>query len=131
MITPGYRVTRDGRVFSPFCNWRGLGEREMKPSLNSNGYPSVRLTIDGQTCKRVRLAVHRLVAREFLGPRPSPEHVVRHLNGDKTDNRAVNLAWGTAKENSMDRERHGRTARGDRHGMRIKAIRKREQQEAA
>lgn len=116
--TPGYRVTADGKVFSTGHNWRGYGEREMRPTPNSDGYPSVRLTVEG---KRVRLAVHRLVAREYLPPRPSPEHEVRHLDGDKTNNTVENLAWGTAKENAEDRERHGRTSRGLRHSSAIRS----------
>ena len=110
--TPDYRVTREGRVFAVNTNWRGYGEREMAQQPNADGYPSVRLTVDG---KRKRLAVHRLVAAEFLPPRPSPAHEVRHLDGDKTNNHFSNLAWGTRKENAEDRERHGRTARGERH----------------
>jgi hypothetical protein len=110
--TPGYIVTAEGRVFSVASNWRGYGEREMRQSLNADGYPSVRLTIDG---KRTRLAVHRLVARDYLPPRPSLAHEVRHLDGDKTNSAARNLAWGTRKENAADRERHGRTYRGERH----------------
>lgn len=45
------------------------------------------------------LKVHRLVCEAFHGPRPSPKHVVIHLNEDATDNRAENLKWGTQKEN--------------------------------
>jgi hypothetical protein len=115
--TPGYRVTADGRVFAVSTNWRGYGEREMRQTPNADGYPSVRLTIDG---KRKRLAVHRLVAREFLPPRPSPVHEVRHLDGDKWNNCVGNLAWGTPKDNADDRERHGRTSRGERHSIAIK-----------
>lgn len=49
---------------------------------------------------------HRLVARAFLGePRDGQE--VRHLNGRRDDNRAVNLAWGTGSENSRDAIAHG------------------------
>lgn len=116
--TPGYEVTRDGRVFSVSHNWRGYGMRELVQDLNHDGYPSVRLTMHG---KRTRLAVHRLVAWEYLPHRPDPKHEVRHLNGDKTDNRVENLAWGTRKQNAEDRHRHGRTSRGESHSKAIKA----------
>lgn len=43
---------------------------------------------------------HRLVAAKYLGdPRGK---VVRHLNGNKTDNRPENLALGTVEENNLD-----------------------------
>lgn len=77
-------------------------------------YKAVSLRKDG---KRLRRYVHSLVAYAFLPPRPSSEHEVRHLNGERGDNHIDNLAWGTRKENAADRERHGRTARGARHGM--------------
>ena len=115
--TPGYRVTLDGRVFSVESNWRGYGEREMRQTLNSDGYPSVRLTINK---KRVRLVVHRLVAQAFLPLCPSSFHEVRHLDGDKANTHASNFAWGTRKENAADRERHGRTSRGLLHSAAIR-----------
>lgn len=115
--TSGYRVTAEGRVFSLASNWRGYGEREMRQTPNADGYPSVRLTLDG---KRVRLAVHRLVAQNYLPARPSPDHQIRHIDGDKGNPHAENLAWGTAKENADDRERHGRTSRGEKHAIAIK-----------
>lgn len=116
--TPGYEVTPDGRVFSVLHNWRGYGRRELRQDLNIDGYPSVRLTIDG---KRTRIAVHCLVAREHLPARPSPQHEVRHLDGNKANRAASNLAWGTAKENADDRELHGRTSRGEAHSAYIRA----------
>ena len=116
--TPGYEVTQDGRVFSVASNWRGYGRRELRQDLNDDGYPSVRLTING---KRVRYAVHRLVALHHLPPRPSERHEVRHIDGDKTNSHAENLAWGTRKENADDRERHGRTSRGTAHSAAIRA----------
>lgn len=106
-----YSVTADGRVFSD-TNWRGYGRRELAQQPNADGYPSVRLSSGG---KRKRIAVHRLIAAKFLPPRPSLAHEVRHLDGDKTNNCASNLAWGTRKDNAADRERHGRTYRGERH----------------
>jgi len=116
--TPGYEITRDGLVFAISTNWRGYGRREMRQTPNADGYPSVRLTIDG---KRVRLAVHRLVAAKYLPPRPSMSHEVRHLDGNKAHCSAENLQWGTRKENADDRERHGRTSRGAAHSAAIKS----------
>lgn len=112
-----YEVTEDGRVFS-LTKWRGRGRAEMQQEPNGDGYPSVRLTVNG---RRTRIATHRLVAQMFLPPRPSPSHQVRHLDGDKSNRSARNLAWGTAKENADDRERHGRTSRGESHGNAIRA----------
>jgi hypothetical protein len=112
-----YRVTTDGRVFSVEHNWRGYGERELVQHLNSYGYPAVRLTANGH---RVRKCVHRLVAKHYLPERPSPRHEIRHLNGNKADNRVENLMWGTALENAADRESHGRTSRGQKHADAIK-----------
>jgi hypothetical protein len=117
VVLAGYTITRDGRVISG-SNWRGLGRRELAQDLNDDGYPSVRVTLAG---KRVRYAVHSLVASAFLPPRPSPRHEVRHLDGDKLNPHADNLAWGTQKENADDRERHGRTSRGTKHSAAIKA----------
>ena len=114
--TPGYRVTADGRVFSA-TNWRGYGERELSQLPHKGGYLSVRMVVDGH---RKRFLVHRLVAATFLPARPSPAHEVRHLDGNKLNNAASNLAWGTRKENADDRERHGRTSRGPLHSQAIK-----------
>lgn len=115
--TPHYEVTADGRVFSLDSNWRGLGQRELTQDLNSHGYPSVRVIVNG---RRVRYAVHKLVARTHLGPQPLPGYEVRHLDGNKLNNHYTNLAWGSRKDNADDRERHGRTSRGTRHSKAIK-----------
>jgi hypothetical protein len=111
-----YEVTREGRVFST-TNWRGYGRRELTQEPNDDGYPSVRLLING---KRTRKAVHVLVAQHHLTARPSPAHEVRHLDGNKLNPHADNLAWGTRADNASDREQHGRTSRGERHAAAIK-----------
>ncbi len=117
LMVAGYEVTRDGRIFST-SNWRGYGRRELVQDLNEDGYPSVRVVLAG---KRTRYAVHSLVAYAHLPARPSQRHEVRHIDGDKMNSGADNLAWGTPKENADDRERHGRTSRGERHAAAIRA----------
>lgn len=62
--------------------------------------------------------IHRLVLEAFVGPCPEGMQC-RHLDGDPANNRLSNLKWGTPKENQADRERHGRTCRGDRHWSRL------------
>ena len=114
---PGYVATRDGRIFSE-SNWRGYGLRELRQDVDRHGYPSVRLT--PMFGRRKRLKVHALVATAFLGARPSPAHEVRHLDGNPLNNAAENLAWGTRAENAADRERHGRTSRGEAHSIAVR-----------
>ena len=43
--------------------------------------------------------IHRIVAKLFV-PNPDNKPCVDHINGDKHDNRAVNLRWVTYKENN-------------------------------
>lgn len=109
---PGYEASHDGNIWSIASNWRGYGPRALAAHPNRYGYKCVGLMVNG---RKRRLPVHRLVALAFHGI-PTHEQQVRHLNGDKLDNRSANLRWGTALENAVDREIHGRTARGDRSG---------------
>jgi hypothetical protein len=45
---------------------------------------------------------HRLVMARYLGRALLPGELVRHLNGNKKDNRIENLALGSHLENTMD-----------------------------
>lgn len=56
--------------------------------------------------KRHPFMVHTLVAEAFHGPRPEGLWI-RHFNGVQEDNRAENLAYGTASENALDKTPHG------------------------
>lgn len=107
MIPEGYRALEDGTI---------LGRRfgtPMKPRPNNYGYLQVQMWVDG---KAKRFTVHVIVCEAFHGPRPTPKHQVRHLDGNKLNCRADNLKWGTAKENAADRKTHGTNNNGERHG---------------
>lgn len=43
--------------------------------------------------------------------------VTRHLNGNGSDNRSRNIAWGTQSDNEMDKARHGTSNRGERQWL--------------
>jgi DNA invertase Pin-like site-specific DNA recombinase len=59
--------------------------------------------------------VHQLVLLTFVGPLPEGQEV-RHLNGDRSDNRLENLCYGTRKENANDAVEHGTQPHGETHG---------------
>lgn len=61
----------------------------------SRGYYKVDLVKKG---KRKNATIHRLVAESFI---PNCEHLpqINHINGDKLDNRAVNLEWCSTSYN--------------------------------
>lgn len=95
-----YDASDDGQVRS-WCPYRGLPVPHALTQTLSRGYLLVRVgrAINPQP-------VHRLVMLAFVGPRPEGQEV-RHLDGDPTNNRLGNLAYGTPSENSYDAIRHG------------------------
>lgn len=80
--------------------------QEMKqcPSGKRNPYLTCGLSRNG---RRRTVRIHVLVCNAFHGPKPSTLHEVRHINGDLTDNRAANLAWGSHSDNMRDKVAHG------------------------
>ena len=89
---------------------RSFEGRIRAETLNLHGYLQVGLSVAGKhrTCQ-----IHRLIAAAWHG---SSELQTRHMDGDKLNNRPDNLRHGTAEENAADRQRHGRTARGESNG---------------
>lgn len=101
-----YEVSDEGKVRT----WLVRGSKNMaeRPSemigWEMRGYPTVLLrdTSGSRRCVRV----HSAVLLAFVGPCP-PGHEARHLDGSRNNNRLDNLKWGTPKENSDDKRRHG------------------------
>ena len=86
------KMTRIGNK-KRFCEMRFLS-----PIVQHSGYAHIGLWRNGD-CKQARL--HRLVAEAFcVNDNPQCKTQVNHLNEDKLDNRAENLEWVTAKENT-------------------------------
>jgi DNA-binding XRE family transcriptional regulator len=101
----GYTATAHGRVIS----YRSGTRRELSPRTHKGyRYVNVRRGVGRATAAQV--SVHSLILLAFVGPKPTPAHECRHLNGDAQDNRASNLLWGTSAENAADCTRHGTAA---------------------
>ena len=92
------REVEDGRR-----RLRRLKGRVLNPGLQTSGYRQVHLMRDGVDTPSL---VHRLVLIAFSGPPPEGA-VACHGNGDRGDNRAANLRWGTMQENTADAVEHG------------------------
>lgn len=110
-----YQVSSEGRVRSLDRTYgsRLYKGKLMNPSLEArSGYRVLGLHRNN---KSRPARVHNLVLEAFVGPRP-PRHDARHLNGDPTDNRLENLAWGTRRQNCIDAQIHGTWAHGESHG---------------
>ena len=108
-----YEVSNLGRVRAlPNRSHRAL---KIVPQQKTwTGYLYAALRGDGG--KDYSKAVHQLVLKAFVGPRPD-KMVVCHNNGNKQDNRLSNLRWDTQSNNAKEAYTHGRVpVYGDRHG---------------
>ena len=77
-----YSISNYGRIKNSFGEIQELRD-------NGNGYK-----------KKFGKYVHRMVAESFI-PKVEGKNEVNHKNGDKSDNRAINLEWVTHRENQI------------------------------
>lgn len=127
---PGYpniQAHADGRIRRTKVTRRQKGRggtyrnityptRELKPSLSGKYY---RVTVpnpepSGRYQKTE--SVHVLVALAHCKKKPG-QYLVRHKDGDTSNNTAHNLLWGTYRDNEKDKRLHGRTLSGGKHPM--------------
>ena len=108
---PGFEASSDGKIRLTVQR-RSHMPRILKASLSSSKYFVIGTMFDGV---KKQESVHRLVCEAFYGPPPSEASEVRHLDGAKQNNCAENLCWGNAKENAIDRKKHGRDRIGSQH----------------
>jgi hypothetical protein len=85
-----------------------------RPSRSRSGYYNLKL--GGRT-----MAVHVAVALAWYGSRPRG-FVIRHLDGDPSNNKPDNLRYGTRSENMRDRWFHQRQREAIAAGRSIEGI---------
>jgi len=125
-----YEVSDQGRIRSISRKTAsGVRGGKLLKGAPKNRYGHLKVSL---TCGPVRVTrdIHRLVAEAFLGPCP-PGLETRHGAGRTSDNRVVNLSYGTRSENSQDKFRDGVDNSGERQGaakldwVRVEEIRRR------
>lgn len=116
-MEPGYMASSLGRIKRPelrrtfMRNGRAVSDVRparclVGPRMNKKGY--ARVNLGG----RVYLA-HRIIAELFVENQEGKPQV-NHINGVKSDNRAVNLEWVSNYENRRHAVTHGLHAYGER-----------------
>jgi hypothetical protein len=107
---PDYEVSDLGRVRSWIAHAGRPLPHLIRPGLSTGGYEQLSMRIPGVEGSRRTVAVHRIVAAVFLGPRPGHARRVHvcHNDGDKRNNAITNLRYDTAKANVADLVAEGR-----------------------
>lgn len=112
---PSVLVSQSGEVFRRDPKQPNV-LRARKLYCGQNGYFVVSVK-RGE--KKAPEYVHRLVAEAFHGPARAGQ-VIRHLDGNRRNNAAFNVRWGTYTENNHDMVAHGTKAIGQRiHGTKL------------
>ena len=106
---PDYEFHKDGFVISRVKK----NPIVMKP-IKMGQYVGLQLKrSDGHVEKAY---LHRLICEAYYGPCPEGMEC-RHLDGDRSNNMASNLCWGTKSENAADKEKHRTNPSGERNAM--------------
>jgi len=117
---PYYKVGDDGSVWT---RWRddGVNNQHRRKWLENTYAPARLHHSNGRILAPMhpglgQVRVHWLVLFAFVGPRPEGMECL-HLNDDPSDNKLINLKWGTRAENQQMCVAHGRknTPRGERN----------------
>ena len=105
---PGYEELYDVSDWGHIWSYKS---KRIVGNYNNVRYNNVSLHKDG-IGKSVD--IHTLVIKAFIGPCPEGIEIC-HEDGNRHNNFIKNLRYGTGVDNCTDREKHGRTYRGEKH----------------
>ncbi len=106
---PRYEFHEDGFIISRVKS----RPRILKP-IKMGAYVGLQLLRSDGHIEKAYL--HRLICEAHRGACPDGMEC-RHIDGDKANNAASNLAWGTKSQNEADKTRHGTLQVGERNPM--------------
>lgn len=104
------RLRSERRIVKVGNHTKIVSERIKKTPPNQDGYPTARLSREGQSRT---VYIHDLVTQAFIGDKPDGQQV-RHLDDRKLNCRTTNLAFGTRSDNGLDAVRNGRNANANK-----------------
>lgn len=109
---PKYMAGTDGSLWTKYVRGsKGKSDdhwRVVRGQKEAVGYIRDSLHRSGE---RRRVRRHQIILETFVSPRPQGMEAC-HENDVKSDNRLVNLSWGTRTKNSRDAVRNGRVVIG-------------------
>lgn len=75
--------------------------------MRNSGYH--RIAIIDTNGKRSALSVHKLVAILFIGPQPSNEYTIDHIDRNPSNNHYSNLRWATLNQQITNKSNNGKS----------------------
>jgi hypothetical protein len=102
-----YYFSEDGRAMS---KKKGKYRELTGTTCGQQGYKAI--AVGGSK----KIYIHRSVCELFHGPQPAGQQC-RHLDGNRYNNSAANLQWGSPKENAYDKVGHGTVATKEKNPM--------------
>jgi Xaa-Pro aminopeptidase len=91
--------------------WKDIKGRVIKGVISSNGYLLIRLSLMGVV---KAITNHKIIAETFIRPLKNKE-VINHINGNKIDNRLINLEITNQKDNCRKASKLGLIKNGIKH----------------
>lgn len=110
-VTTGkYLISNDGLVYDT------VKQRYMQSYQSRNGYWYVRLDDNSFEYNPHHFAIHRLVGWEFSPETRNINMDINHIDGNKSNNRDINLEWVTRQNNIIHSVKTGLAGKGDHNG---------------